>query len=79
VNALATIRTGGRRLAIAVGTHVVQPRETVVAIAKRYGIAVADVLRWNKLVNADLIRPGDRLRVVELQATAEPARTVTAR
>jgi LysM repeat protein len=51
----------------------------VVAIAKRYGIAVADVLRWNKLANADLIRPGDRLRVVELQATAEPARAVTAR
>jgi membrane-bound lytic murein transglycosylase D len=72
VGALTTIRTGGRRLAVAVGTHVVQPRDTVVAIAKRYGIAVADVLRWNKLANADLIRPGDRLRVVELQATAEP-------
>jgi membrane-bound lytic murein transglycosylase D len=80
VGALATMRTGGRRLAVAVGTHVVQPRETLVAIAKRYGIAVADVLRWNKLQNADLIRPGDRLRVVELlRATAEPARAATAR
>jgi membrane-bound lytic murein transglycosylase D len=80
VGALATIRTGGRRLAVAMGTHVVQPRDTVGAIAKRYGIAVADIRRWNKLANADLIRPGDRLRVVELlQATAEPARATTAR
>jgi membrane-bound lytic murein transglycosylase D len=77
--ALTTVRTGGPRLAAAVGAHVVQPGETVRAIAKRYGIAVADVLRWNKVADADFIRPGDRLRVIELQVTAEPARASRAR
>jgi membrane-bound lytic murein transglycosylase D len=66
--ALTTIRTQGRFLAAAVGVHVVQPRDTVGAIAKRYGISVADVLRWNRVLDADRIRPGERLRVVELQA-----------
>lgn len=44
--------------------HVVQPRDTVSDIAKRYGVSVSDVVRWNNLVHAHHIRPGDRLRVV---------------
>jgi membrane-bound lytic murein transglycosylase D len=43
--------------------HVVRPRDTVSAIAKRYGVSVGDVLRWNRLESQDRIRPGDRLRV----------------
>lgn len=43
--------------------HVVQPRDTVSEIAKRYGVSVSDVVRWNNLVHAHHIRPGDRLRV----------------
>ncbi len=43
--------------------HVVRPRDTVDAIAKRYGVSVGDVLRWNSLAKQDHIRPGDRLRV----------------
>jgi len=43
--------------------HVVRPRDTVDGIARRYGVSVGDVLRWNSLARQDPIRPGDRLRV----------------
>jgi membrane-bound lytic murein transglycosylase D len=43
--------------------HVVQPRDTVSEIARRYGVSVSDVVRWNNLSHAHHIRPGDRLRV----------------
>jgi membrane-bound lytic murein transglycosylase D len=45
--------------------HVVQPRDTIGAIAKRYGVSVDDVLRWNGFDARRVIRPGDRLRVAE--------------
>jgi membrane-bound lytic murein transglycosylase D len=45
--------------------HVVRPRETVSSIAKQYGVAVADVLRWNRLEEEARIRPGDRLRIAD--------------
>ncbi len=45
--------------------HVVKPRETVGGIAKRSGVTVADLVRWNGLSDASRIFPGDRLRVTE--------------
>ena len=56
-----------RRTAASAEIHVVRPHDTVSAIAKRYGVSVADVLRWNRLGQHDWIRPGDRLRVVDLR------------
>jgi membrane-bound lytic murein transglycosylase D len=47
--------------------HVVRPRETLSAIAQRYGISLGDVLKWNSLETRDRIKPGDRLRVAELR------------
>jgi len=52
-----------RRGKSAPAVHVVKPRETAGAIAKRYGISVADLFRWNALDETARIRPGDRLRV----------------
>lgn len=43
--------------------HVVKARETVQSIAKRYGISVAALARWNDLEESARIRPGDRLRL----------------
>jgi hypothetical protein len=43
--------------------HVVQPRETVGTIAKRYGISAAELTRWNELDEGARIRPGDKLRI----------------
>ncbi len=47
--------------------HVVRPQETVSSIAKHYGVAVTDVLRWNRLEQQARIRPGDRLRIADLR------------
>jgi membrane-bound lytic murein transglycosylase D len=49
--------------------HVVRPRDTVSAIAKRYGVSVGDVMRWNRLEHQTPIHPGDRLRVAEARST----------
>jgi membrane-bound lytic murein transglycosylase D len=47
--------------------HVVKSRDTVSSIAKKYGVSVADVLRWNRLEEQTPIRPGDRLRVADVR------------
>ena len=39
------------------------------SIAKRYGISVAALARWNELSESAHLRPGDRLRI----ASATPA------
>jgi membrane-bound lytic murein transglycosylase D len=53
----------GRASSDAQAIHVVRPRDTVHSIARRYGVSVGDVLRWNDLARQDPIRPGDRLRI----------------
>lgn len=52
--------------------HIVRPRDTVSGIAKRYGVSVSDLVRWNGLEQQEhIIRPGDRLRIAGLRATAD--------
>ncbi len=53
------------------GIHVVKPRDTVFSIARRYGVTVADIRRWNDLEDPSFIVPGDRLRVAWVSALAE--------
>ncbi len=50
--------------------HVVRQDETVGGIATKYGLSVKDIVRWNKLASLDLIRPGDRIRVANVPASA---------
>jgi len=45
------------------GVHIVEPRDTVRSIAKRYGISAAALARWNELGESTHLRPGDRLRI----------------
>jgi membrane-bound lytic murein transglycosylase D len=45
------------------GVHVVKPQDTVGGIAKRYGVSVSEIRRWNRLSEEARIFPGDRLRV----------------
>ena len=61
------------------GIHVVTPNETVSLIAKRYGATVAEILRWNHLDERSIIRPGDRLRVLEPHVTAERGQSASSR
>jgi membrane-bound lytic murein transglycosylase D len=56
------------------GIHVVKPRETVTSIARRHGVSVSDVLRWNRMSAADLLRPGDRLVIGETRVAERVAR-----
>lgn len=43
--------------------HVVQPGETLFAIARRYGLDHRDLARWNGLGDGSMIRVGQRLRL----------------
>lgn len=43
--------------------HVVQGGDTIYSIAFRYGIDQRDLRAWNRIDNASLIRPGQRLRL----------------
>jgi membrane-bound lytic murein transglycosylase D len=61
--AVAVVNTTVSRAAGRGDVHVVRPRDTVSSIAKRYGVSVGDVMRWNSLEQQARIRPGDRLRV----------------
>jgi membrane-bound lytic murein transglycosylase D len=47
----------------AADVHVVKPQDTVGGIAKRYGVSVAEIRRWNQLSEQARIFPGNRLRV----------------
>jgi hypothetical protein len=51
--------------------HVVKRQETVTLIARRYGVSVADLIRWNGLDDAARIRAGDRLRLAEAGRSGE--------
>jgi membrane-bound lytic murein transglycosylase D len=51
--------------------HVVKPNETVVVIAKRYGVSVADLSRWNDLDASCAHTSGDRLRVTAISRREE--------
>jgi len=59
--------------------HVVRLSDTVIGIAKRYGVSVGDVLRWNNLRTPDRIRPGDRLIVADPHLLAARAALPLAR
>jgi membrane-bound lytic murein transglycosylase D len=48
---------------VTAGVHVVQPRDTIGGIAKRYGVSVQQLACWNDLDRGVRIFPGDRLRV----------------
>ena len=48
---------------VTAGVHVVQPHDTIGGIAKRYGVSVQQLSRWNDLEHRARIFPGDRLRV----------------
>lgn len=42
--------------------HTVQPKETLYAIAKKYDVAMAEVLKWNGLLSNDL-KTGQQIRI----------------
>ena len=51
------------RAAQAAGVHEVRPGDSLWAIARRHGVAVADLLRWNALDAEAVLRPGQQIRL----------------
>lgn len=49
--------------------HIVQPKETMYAIAKKYDVAVKDVMKWNDMQTNDL-KPGQQLRINKRRTNA---------
>jgi len=47
----------------AVREYVIQPGDSLWAIARRFNISAKDILRWNNLGNGSMIRPGQILRL----------------
>ncbi len=44
-------------------TYVVQPGDTLLGLARRYGTTVDELVRWNGITNPNLLRIGQRLEV----------------
>ncbi len=59
--------------------HQVRPGESLWVIARRYGVGVDDLKRWNGLGGNDLIRPGDRILVNMSRPGASRTRDYTVR
>jgi membrane-bound lytic murein transglycosylase D len=68
---MASAGRGVSRASATRDVHIVRPRDTISTIAKRYGVSVRDVMRWNRLDHQDRIRPGDRLRVAAIRSAAD--------
>lgn len=45
------------------GTHVVRPGDTLLGIARQYGVSVKDMVAWNSLADPNQIHVGQSLRV----------------
>jgi len=80
----ATSNRGGSRSPESVGgEHVVAPGETLGGIAVMYGLRTADLVTWNGLSNPNLVRAGQRIRLLppaapqEAAPSAAPANAVT--
>jgi membrane-bound lytic murein transglycosylase D len=59
-----------RRSTTPAKVHLVRSGDTMNGIAKRHGISVGDLRRWNNLAGDHVIRPGDRLVVAEATLSA---------
>jgi len=59
--------------------HQVRPGESLWIIARRYGVTVDELQRWNGLGGNSLIRPGDRILVNMSQPGSSQAREYTVR
>lgn len=57
------------------GTHDVQPGETLYSIARRYGLAVDDLKRWNNLPDAGGVQLGQVLLLSGEVVPKKPAKT----
>ena len=65
----AVLAVGPASLAVAAQTHVVQPGETLSAIADQYGISLDDLVAANGVADPNLIFAGETLKIDTPAAT----------
>jgi membrane-bound lytic murein transglycosylase D len=53
--------------------HTVRRGDTLSAIAKRYGVSLENLRRWNNLSGSARIYPGQQLKLAKQSAAADPA------
>src|SRR5690606_5389745 len=66
------------RPAPAADSYLVQPGDSLAVIARRTGVSQRDLLAFNNLTDANLVRSGSRLRLVPAQASSDAASPPTA-
>ena len=45
--------------------HTVRRGDTIWDIARKNGVSITDMLSWNPWADEQLIKPGDRLRIMQ--------------
>jgi LysM repeat protein len=70
----ASVEAGPQQWA-ALCRHVVQPRESVYAIARAYGVSPAAIITHNRLPNTGLLRTGQVLAIPDAYASLPPGPT----
>jgi membrane-bound lytic murein transglycosylase D len=58
-----TASTGGAPASKRPQTHKIKSGQTLSGIAKKYGVRLSDLKRWNGVQNANRIRPGQKLKL----------------
>lgn len=56
----AVASSGGQQKLV----YQVRPGDTLWGIGRRYDLKTADIMRWNRLSNSHVLRPGDRLTLL---------------
>ena len=59
------------------GTHIVRQGDTLLGIARQYGVTLPDLVVWNGITSPNQIRPGQSLRVAPPPADTTAAAVVT--
>lgn len=55
--------SGGKPTAKRPKTHTIKGGQTLSGIAKKYGVRISDIKRWNAIQNANRIQPGQKLKL----------------
>jgi membrane-bound lytic murein transglycosylase D len=55
--------SGGKPKAKRPKTHTIKGGQTLSGIAKKYGVRISDLKRWNAIKNANRIQPGQKLKL----------------
>lgn len=62
-NARTHVSATSTQVSVNSGVHVIRSGETLWGIARRYGLALKNLMSWNRLSTASILRPGQSIRL----------------